>query len=50
MIAPMKSRQSSNDFEALKSHIHNKLVEKLDLTRLNELEGDSLHREMHVVV
>lgn len=50
MIAPMKSRQSSNDFEALKSHIHNKLVEKLDLTRLNELEGDSLRREIRVVV
>ncbi len=50
MIAPMKSRQNTNDFEALKSHIHNKLVEKLDLTRLNELEGDSLRREIRVVV
>ncbi len=51
MIAPLKpSRQSSNDFEALKSHIHGKLVEKLDLTRLNELEGDSLRREIRVVV
>ncbi|MDA1230453.1 MAG: CpaF family protein [Planctomycetota bacterium] len=50
MIAPMKSRQSTNDFEALKSHIHNKLVEKLDLTRMNELEGDSLRREIRVVV
>lgn len=51
MIAPLKtSRQSSNDFETLKSHIHGKLVEKLDLTRLNELEGDSLRREIRVVV
>ena len=50
MIAPMKSRQNTNDFEALKSHIHNKLVEKLDLTRMNELEGDSLRREIRVVV
>jgi pilus assembly protein CpaF len=51
MIAPLKpSRQSSNDFEALKSHIHGKLVEKLDLTRLSELEGDSLRREIRVVV
>ena len=51
MIAPMKpARQSSNDFETLKSHIHGKLVEKLDLTRLNELEGDSLRREIRVVV
>jgi pilus assembly protein CpaF len=51
MIAPIKSsRQNSNDFEALKSHIHGKLVEKLDLTRLSELEGDSLRREIRVVV
>jgi len=51
MIAPMKSsKQSPGDFEALKSHIHNKLVEKLDLTRLNEIEGDSLRREIRVVV
>ena len=51
MIAPLKpSRQTSNDFEALKSHIHGKLVEKLDLTRLSELEGDSLRREIRVVV
>jgi len=51
MIAPLKpSRQSSSDFETLKSHIHNKLVEKLDLTRLSELEGDSLRREIRVVV
>jgi pilus assembly protein CpaF len=50
MIAPPKSRQNSNDFESLKSHIHGKLVEKLDLTRLSELEGDSLRREIRVVV
>lgn len=51
MIAPMKSsKQSPSDFEALKSHIHSKLVEKLDLTRLNEIEGDSLRREIRVVV
>lgn len=51
MIAPVKTaRSNSNDFEALKSHIHGKLVEKLDLTRLSELEGDSLRREIRVVV
>lgn len=51
MIAPMRSsKQSPGDFEALKSHIHSKLVEKLDLTRLNEIEGDSLRREIRVVV
>ena len=51
MIAPVRSsKQSPGDFEALKSHIHSKLVEKLDLTRLNENEGDSLRREIRVVV
>jgi len=51
MIAPVKSQRSNgSDFEALKSHIHGKLVEKLDLTRLSELEGDSLRREIRVVV
>ena len=36
MIAPVKApRSNSNDFEQLKSHIHGKLVEKLDLTRLS---------------
>ncbi len=51
MAPPVKqSRSTSGDFEALKSHIHGKLVEKLDLTRLSELEGDSLRREIRVVV
>ena len=40
----------ANDFESLKEHIHGKLVEKLDLTRLSELEGDQLRREIRVVV
>jgi len=44
------ARGAANDFESLKSHIHGKLVEKLDLTRLSELEGDSLRREIRVVV
>lgn len=50
MVAPTKSRSSAQDFEKLKEHIHGKLVEKLDLTRLSELEGDSLRREIRVVV
>jgi len=44
------ARNNTNDFETLKSHIHGKLVEKLDLTRLSELEGESLRREIRVVV
>jgi pilus assembly protein CpaF len=50
MVAPTKSRSSAQDFEKLKELIHGKLVEKLDLTRLSELEGDSLRREIRVVV
>ena len=49
MVASANARATS-DFETLKEHIHGKLVEKLDLTRLSELEGDSLRREIRVVV
>ena len=38
------------EFETLKRLIHGKLVEKLDLTRLGDLEGDSLRREIRLVV
>lgn len=37
-------------FEDLKTHIHAKLVDKLDLTRLGDLEGDTLRREIRLVV
>ena len=37
------------DFEDLKKLIHGKLVDKLDLTRLGELEGDQLRREIRLV-
>lgn len=38
------------DFEDLKKMIHGKLVDKLDLTRLGDLEGDTLRREIRLVV
>ncbi|MBN2218326.1 MAG: CpaF family protein [Pirellulales bacterium] len=38
------------DFETLKQRIHGKLVDKLDLTRVGELEGDVLRREIRLVV
>lgn len=50
MVAPAAQHSGSKDFEKLKEHIHGKLVEKLDLTRIAELEGDSLRREIRVVV
>src|SRR5215831_16239504 len=40
----------NTSFEDLKTLIHGKLVEKLDLTRLGDLEGDTLRREIRLVV
>lgn len=46
-----RSHDSGNsDFEDLKRLIHGKLVEKLDLSRLGDLEGDKLRREIRLVV
>jgi pilus assembly protein CpaF len=42
--------QSNKSFEELKRHIHGKLVEKLDLSRVSELAGDTLRREIRLVV
>ena len=38
------------EFEELKQRIHGKLVDKLDLSRVGELEGDVLRREIRLVV
>ncbi len=40
----------AQDFEALKRSIHGKLVEKLDLSRLGDLAGDTLRREIRLVI
>src|SRR3954467_1050469 len=37
-------------FDLLKRKIHNKLVDKLDLNRVGELQGDVLRREIRLVV
>lgn len=39
-----------SDFDDLKRLIHGKLVEKLDLSRLGDLDGDTLRREIRLVV
>ncbi len=44
------STYNTDDFDTLKRLIHGKLVDKLDLTRLGELEGDKLRREIRLVV
>lgn len=43
-------KSGSADFELLKRRIHGKLVDKLDLSRVGELEGDVLRREIRLVV
>ncbi len=43
-------RDKEAEFEALKQRIHAKLVDKLDLSRVGELEGDLLRREIRLVV
>jgi pilus assembly protein CpaF len=40
----------AKSFEELKRHIHTKLVEKLDLSRVSDLQGDTLRREIRLVV
>jgi len=51
---PLPSRPGEKtqgaDFDTLKRRIHTKLVDKLDLTRVGELEGDVLRREIRLVV
>ncbi len=43
-------RKQESDFEEMKRRIHSKLVDKLDLTRVGDLEGDTLRREIRLVV
>ncbi|MDX1963187.1 MAG: CpaF family protein [Pirellulales bacterium] len=38
------------EFDLLKRRIHSKLVDKLDLTKIGDLEGDVLRREIRLVV
>src|SRR3954447_23264630 len=40
----------AQEFENLKRKIHSKLVDKLDLTRVGDLAGDVLRREIRLVV
>jgi pilus assembly protein CpaF len=40
----------AEEYESLKRRIHNKLVDKLDLTKVGDLQGDVLRREIRMVV
>src|ERR1700745_1908623 len=43
-------RASNKGFEDLKRLIHGKLVDKLDLSKVSDLQGDTLRREIRLVV
>jgi pilus assembly protein CpaF len=49
-LSRLKKETSHDDFENLKRLIHGKLVDKLDLNKLGELQGDTLRREIRLVV
>ncbi|MEC8558372.1 MAG: CpaF family protein [Planctomycetota bacterium] len=40
----------AEEFELIKRRIHNKLVDKLDLSRVGEMQGDQLRKEIRLVV
>jgi pilus assembly protein CpaF len=43
-------RQSNKGFEELKRLIHSRLVDKLDLSKVSDLAGETLRREIRLVV
>ena len=49
-IPRIPDNQKNEEFENLKRRIHGKLVDKLDLNKVGELEGDTLRREIRMVV
>ena len=48
--APAQNKQRSEQFEEIKRRIHGKLVDKLDLSRVSDMKGDVLRREIRLVV
>ncbi|MCA9128653.1 MAG: CpaF family protein [Planctomycetales bacterium] len=49
---PLRSpdQAKAEEFELVKRRIHNKLVDKLDLSRIGDMKGDQLRREIRMVV
>src|SRR5205085_10801748 len=41
---------ANKSFEDLKRHIHGKLVEKLDFTRVKDLQSDALRKDIRRVI
>ena len=44
------TKEGHSDYEQLKQRIHQKLIGKLDLSRVTDLENDNMKREVRVVV
>lgn len=44
-----RARQASINYEELKRVIHDKLIDKLDLSKVSNLDGDTLRREIRLV-
>jgi pilus assembly protein CpaF len=50
-MTPLRSADAKDSsFEELKQRIHGKLVDKLDLSRVGEMDGETLRREIRLVV
>ena len=49
-LTTTREKTQDNEFEELKRRIHGKLVDKLDLSRVGDLAGDVLRREIRLVV
>ncbi len=49
---PLRTPEQSKaeEFDQVKRRIHNKLVDKLDLSRIGDMKGDQLRREIRLVV
>ena len=50
MSTAATSKDSVSEYDQLKQRIHQKLIGKLDLTRISDLEGDVLKREIRLVI
>jgi pilus assembly protein CpaF len=48
--AAFSQQDKEAEFDTIKRRIHSKLVDKLDLSRVGDLEGDVLRREIRLVV
>jgi len=49
-IARTAEQNKMDEFEVIKRRIHSRLVDKLDLSRVGDMKGDALKREIRLVV